>query len=238
MRRTTLADIIRRNTAIGEELPDVVFGGLTPTVAIATSASQVEEGAEISFTLTRTGTTSKELIVELEIEEIGAVLDVLSGRVPLQATFEPGQQIATITLSTHDDATVEFDGAIEVSIVDALGFDVVPGERAATVDVLDNDSVEILLERGLNRIEWTGPDRVAVRDALRVNGGPEDITDRIAAVYHWDDLTRRWTGYFPALEQDSPRNNLATFRSGGVYWIDASEPLSWRVPKADQALQH
>ncbi len=233
VRGTTLADIIRRNTEIGDELPDVVFGGLAPVVSILAVEARIDEGMGASFVLTRTGTISRALTLELEIAETGAVH--AGDQVELQqATFGVGEQTTTLTLFTDDDADAEVDGAVEASIVEAAGFEVDAGANIASVTVLDNDSVEVRLEAGLNRIEWPGLDDLAIMDALGGAGGQPDISDRVNGIFAWDELSQSWDGYFPTLGHDSSINTLKSFRTGLAYWFDVSEPVTWRVPKAEE----
>ena len=188
VRGTTLADIIRRNTEIGDELPDVVFGGLTPVVSILAVEARIDEDMGASFVLTRTGTISRALTLELEIAETGAVL--AGDQVELQqATFGVGEQTITLTLFTDDDADAEFDGAVEASIVGAAGFEADAGASIASVTVLDNDSVEVRLEAGLNRIEWPGLDGLTVIDALGGAGGQADVSDRVNGIFAWNELS-------------------------------------------------
>ena len=233
VRGTTLADIIRRNTEIGDELPDVVFGGLPAVVTISAVARRVDEGAGVAFELVRTGPTSRALPLELEVAETGAVL-VAERSDSQQATFGVGEHTITLTLSTDDDADAEFDGAVKATIVEATDFETGAGANAASVAVLDNDSVEIRLEAGYNIIEWAGRGGIAVQEALRGAGGQGDITGRVDAIFKRDELSQRWLGYYPVLGPDSRVNALESFLSGETYWIYATEPVTWRVPKADE----
>ena len=186
-----------------------------------------------SFVLTRTGTISRAFTLELEVAETGAVL--AGERAELQqATFGVGEQTITLTLFTDDDADAEVDGAVEASIVEAAGFEADAGASIASVTVLDNDSVEVRLEAGLNRIEWPGLDDLAVIDALGGAGGQADISDRVNGIFAWNELSQSWDGYLPALGHDSSINTLKSFRTGLAYWFDATEPITWRVPKAEE----
>ena len=120
------------------------------------------------------------------------------------------------------------------TIVEATGFETGAGANAASVAVLDNDSVEIRLEAGYNMIEWAGRGGIAVQEALRGAGGQGDITGRVDAIFKRDELSQRWLGYYPVLGPDSRINALESFLSGETYWIYATEPVTWRVPKADE----
>ena len=233
VRGTTLADIIRRNTEIGDELPDIVFGGLPAVVTISAVAGRVDEGAGVVFELVRTGPTSRRLTLELRLAETGTVL-VGERSDSHQATFGVGENTIRLTLSTDDDADAEFDGAVKATIVDATGFEADANANAASVAVLDNDSLEIRLNAGFNMIEWAGRDGAAAQEALRGVGGQGDITDRVRGVFEWDELGQRFLGYFPALGPDSRSNTLGAFLVGETYWIYATEPVTWRVPKAGE----
>ncbi|MCY4619433.1 MAG: peroxidase [Chloroflexi bacterium] len=233
IRGTTLADIIRRNTSIGDELPDVAFGGLTPTVAITAKQPQVEEGGQASFVLTRTGTISRALTLDVAIGDSDAVLAGDPTNV-VQATFGVGKQTTTLSLATVDDASPELDGVIEASIVGTDALDPHASAGAATVLVVDNDSVEIGIEAGLSQFEWIGLDGLSIREALLGVGGPTDVNDLVSAIYLWNELTQQWDGYFPRLDQYQGFNTLGRFQTGGFYWIDVAEPITWRVPKAEE----
>ena len=127
---------------------------------------------------------------------------------------------------------MEFDGAVEVSIIAGTEYESVANSSAARVSVLDNDHEEIRLDAGPNWIVWPGLDGIAIGDALRGTGGQVDVSGRVYSVFEWDDAGQSWRGYFPALGDESRINSLRTLRSGGRYWIGASEPFAWRVPKA------
>ena len=74
-------------------------------------------------------------------------------------------------------------------------------------------------------VEWPGPDGIAVADAL----GEVDITDRVIAVYRWDEATGAWLAYFPALADVPGINTLSAFAAGHTYWFAVAEPFSWTV---------
>ena len=227
VRTTTLADIIRRNTSIGNELPDNVFGGPPPAILIAAATSPVEEGAEARFTLARSGSLARELSVNVRIAETGAMLrDALAAAV--EVTFGVGEETTALTLATDRDAVIEDDSAITATVAEDDGYQVDATGNSASVTVQDNDSEEIALESGWTSFEWPGLDGVPVAEALQGAGQGNDISDRVVAVYRWDEPTRRWLAFFPDQEA-SGANTLTAFEHGHTYWIATTEPVTWTV---------
>ena len=142
VRATTLADVIRRNTPIGDEISDTVFGGPPPVISIEAGTSPIGEGAAATFTLERTGATSKELAVNVRVTESGAMLSSaldFTGRV----TFGVGRDTAVLSLATDNDDLVEDDSAISAAVTDADGYHVDDDAGAASVTVLDDDGEKI-----------------------------------------------------------------------------------------------
>ena len=242
VRATTLAEIIRRNTRIDDEIPDNVFRGPTPTIGVSggdTSGSSdlagtAEEGLPVVFTLTRSGPTTNELSVEVQISESGATLSEQPS-VSALATFAIGNDTATLVFETIDDGNAEYDSTVEVTIGESDAYERASRASSASVSVLDNDSVEIELEAGLNVIEWVDQDGVGVVAALTGNGDA-DISGVITGIYEWDEGSRRWLAFFPALEGVpglSDVNTLRALRTGHTYQVRANQPLVWRIPKRD-----
>ncbi len=84
--------------------------------------------------------------------------------------------------------------------------------------------------------EWAGLDGSSLLDALRGDGGEADISDKVEAVYEWDEATRTWRVYFPSLVDVPGLNTLGTLRTGTGYWIAVSEPVTWTVGRGGAAL--
>ena len=66
--------------------------------------------------------------------------------------------------------------------------------------------------------------------------GDADISGMIAGIYEWDEGSRRWLAFFPALEGVpglSGVNTLRVLRTGHTYRIRADQPLVWRTSKRD-----
>lgn len=230
LRATTLAAIIRRNTAMDDEIPDSVFGRPRPAVSIEPITSLVAEGAPARFRLRRSGAASAELSVSIRVTESGATLRdplLLVGR----ATFPAGEEATTFSIATDDDAVLELDSTVSVMIAPAVGYQPSAGTNSASVTVQDNDGARLLLEEGWNAIRWPGLDGISVREALQGAGRGADISDKIVAVYEWDETVLLWLKFFPDQENESQLSSLPSFSSGRSYWIVASEPISWNVAR-------
>ena len=228
LRGTTLADIIRRNTRIGDELPDAVFGGPLPTISIQAAANRFGEGAVLTFTLRRAGDAAEELSVDVRISESGSMLrdgPVRTERV----TFAPGAEVATLTLATDDDAVAERRSTVSAILGEAGDYRIGASGASAAVAVLDDESVEVPLEAGGNEVEWRGTDGLSVAEALQGIDEDTDITDKVTIVFFWDEESSTWLTFFPGHEDVGSINTLTTFRTGQTYLILAVEPVIWTV---------
>ena len=230
VRATTLADIIRRNTIIGGDLPDNVFGGGLPTIGVVSSVKSIEEGGSAHFRLTRSGPTTRTLAVEVQISESGAVLNSET-ETTMWARFEVGQHEASISVQTANDASAEIDSTIHITVGESDAHKVSANSATAELLVLDNDSLDLRLDPGLNSIQWTGEDSVDMMTALSDIGEPSEHT---LAIYWWDDEAQRWLAFFPALES-SPGlgrvNTLRTLDAGQTYLIRTAEAVVWRIAR-------
>ena len=116
-----------------------------PAIPVVTVAGDgdVTEGADASFTLTRTGDTAAELTVEVAVSETGDMVapgDEGTGTV----TFAAGESGATLTVPTRDDGADEPDSTVSVTVADGDAWN--PGTpSAAEVAVADNDEPAIPL---------------------------------------------------------------------------------------------
>lgn len=231
---TRLAEIIRRNTRIENEIDDNVFGGLLPSVSLSAPTMQQIEGAAIEFRLSRSGPTTKRLRVEVRIGETGAML---GDRPDAQGhvTFMSGSESATLVVETSDDSNPESDSTILVTLEQSDAFELQPGFAEAEIVVLDDDSLELRIEPGLNVIRWTGRDGVEIASALSANGDA-DPREYIVAIHQWDEPMDRWFSYFPTLEpipELRSANTLRTLLAGRTYQLRATESFIWRIPKPD-----
>ena len=114
-----------------------------PTVSIATDQESVDEGAEATFTLTRTGQGDLTVTVELTLQG-----DFYAADQPTQmtATFGPSDTEVTIVVPTQDDEVNEADGALTATLAEGEGYTI--GSSAnATTTVTDDDLSVVSVER-------------------------------------------------------------------------------------------
>ena len=229
VRATALADVIRRNTPLDAEVPASVFGGLSPAIAITAETLTIDEGASVTFTLTRTGALTAELPIDLGVTESGAMLRGAPGSG--QPTFRIGADAVTFTLATDDDATLEHDSTVWVSWPPSSAYRVAGDGVQFHVAVRDNDGVEVELDAGFNTLVWPGLDGVSVAEALRSAGGDADVTDIVIAIYEWDEAAATWFSYVPAASAVPGLNTLETLRAGRLYLVRATQSVTWMVPR-------
>ncbi len=122
------------------------FGGASGTVTVAVSddvlvvsieadLSAVEEGADATFTLSRTGSTAQDLTVNVSVKETG---DMFEGTPPSTVTIPQDESTATLTVATDNDSLDEFDSTITAAIVPASAYEV-GSSGSATITGNDND---------------------------------------------------------------------------------------------------
>ena len=111
-------------------------GGVTGTVDLSTTQTEVYEGAEVLFTLTRSGGPMGEArTVEVSVREPNrSPFNPLSTGVSYHATFEPWESTATLSVVAYVDTETEEDGPdpLEASLTDA-GTGYLIGNAAAVV---------------------------------------------------------------------------------------------------------
>ena len=104
-----------------------------PAVSVAAGTSPVDEGDDVSFTLTATPAPAAPLTVAVSWSETGSFL---TGTRPSEVTI-PASGTATVTASTEDDDADEPDGTVTLTVGGGSGYTV--GTPSATVTVTDND---------------------------------------------------------------------------------------------------
>ena len=140
VRATTLADIIRRNTRIGDELAERAFGGPPPpVVSIEAAPDAVIEGAPATFTLTRSGPVAWALTVDVEVAGSAATGDGPTSTVAV--TFAPGNATAILGVPTAADPTPQAERTVSARIAEARSHRVEAGRGAADLAVHDNDDL-------------------------------------------------------------------------------------------------
>ena len=100
-----------------------------------------------------------------------------------------------------------------------------PPLRVDYEGVIEPTVTELALSPAWTSLEWPGADGVPVASALREGG----VSDRVLAIYEWDEATRTWLGYFPGLEDVPGLNTLTSFQQGGTYWVAVTESVAWVV---------
>ena len=125
----------------------VTIGDPLVVVTITASQETVTEGAELTFTLTRSGSTAGALTVEVSVSDPGAFL---RGNhwdpepdLPAWVQFAAGSRTETITLQTKDDRRDIPDNDVTVTILDSDDYEAGLGGSAA-VTVMDNDIAPVL----------------------------------------------------------------------------------------------
>ena len=113
-----------------------------PVVSIAAGTSPVTEGTAATFTLTVDLAPATDLVVRVDVTELG---NVISGALPTLVTITAGETMATLMVPTDDDTVDEDSGMVTATV--AVGVDytaAVPPDNRATVAVQDNDDAPTL----------------------------------------------------------------------------------------------
>ncbi len=224
VRATRLSDVIRRNTPIGDEIADNVFGGLPALVSIRADSAPISEGGTARFRLTRTGVTTRALTVEIDYGESGAARQF--GR----ARFAIGSSTTQFSVSTVNNIRLEPDLEIEARIIGGDGYGTDEAFDVARIAVRDDDGIEMSLPLGLSSFEWTGRHGVSIAEVLR-GGGRGDISDRVVGVYQWNDELQTWFAYVPDPGAPPGARLLETFERGRTYWIRTTAAVEWTIPR-------
>ena len=150
-------------TADGTTLSEVPAAPLTiqtfvAEVSIEPGPSPVTEGGDATFTLTRDGPLTAELTVNVSVAETGSML---SGALPVSATFEVGADTTSLALTTEDDAPIEDPSTVTVTIEAGARYQAAPGAATADAVVLD-DLPRFLLKVGPAEVTEGGGGAVTV----------------------------------------------------------------------------
>ena len=118
-----------------------VKGPPDPVVTVAADRSPVQEGSAATFTASLDKAAIGALSVVVTVTETGAML---SGTTPTTFAFVDGDRTGTLTLATVDDAVIESDSLVTVTLLAGDGYAL--GETvSATVSVEDDDVAEYAL---------------------------------------------------------------------------------------------
>ena len=190
----------------GSYAPSLFQGTLTipvkdndtpPTVSLS-AADNLTEGAQLSYTLTRTwelGQSYGELSVNVRLAQTGDYITWptahqpdADGLVTIPVTFASDSLTATLTLETVDDELSEAEGSVSATIpADAAGSYVTGAGSGHTTRLQDNDlaiisvaAVSAEVTEGTDaqfRFSRVGDTHVVTRVGLWVGGLPKIMTD-------------------------------------------------------------
>ena len=107
-----------------------------PKVSIAAGTSPVTEGTPAVFTLSRTDSLASELVVDVSVTEIGAML---AGTPAAAVTFAVDAQTVELTVATEDDEVGESASEVTAALVAGSGYTVDANAASATVTAEDDD---------------------------------------------------------------------------------------------------
>ena len=125
-----------------------------PLITIAPGASPVIEGTDATFTLSRSGSTTTALAVEVGVFEAGGDMVASSAEGARTVSFEAAQSTAMLSVQTVDDEADETDSVVTATILadaDDPAIYWLGAPDSATVIVNDNedDSTNVLTLRRL-----------------------------------------------------------------------------------------
>ena len=159
-------------------LPSPAAAQTTPEITIAAGTSSVTEGTAASFTLTRTGSTTAALTVNVSVSESGDMV-AAANEGANTATFEANSATAALSVATAGDSVDEADSVVTATVTadTATPVTYTAGTPAsATVTVRDNDLPEINISRSTSATvaegttltfnlsrTWAAPARLVVR---------------------------------------------------------------------------
>ena len=189
----------------------------SPSTVSISGGSDVTEGAQLSYTLTRSwapGQDQGQLIVNVQMAETGDYITWptdyqpdANDMVTIPVTIAKGSLTATLALDTADDAVSENAGSVTATILaDTNGKYVAGTSSAVTTTLLDNDPPTISVEavaavvtEGANaqyRITRSGNTSGSLRVGLYVTGLPKimtDATETIVLTSDNEDQSKRLT---------------------------------------------
>ncbi len=110
-----------------------------PLVAVAAAASPITEGDSAFFAVSRTGTTTSALPVDLNVSEVGGDRVASTDEGSRSVTIPAGDSSVAYTVATLNDSVVEVDSTITVSVTSGADYGVIPPGSAGVV-VNDDDT--------------------------------------------------------------------------------------------------
>ena len=184
----------------------VAITDVARVVTIAADQTTVTEGDTATFTLTRTGPTTKAVVVNISVTDPGSFLRGNHWRpdpvLPTEATFDVGSGTATISLQTKDDLRDIPDNNLTVTVNSGTGYSTVSDANSASIAVTDNDVAPTLhlsidnndVEEGETltiRVQLTGGSQNPVEYA--VVRGYEGETEKYYSGFDGDETAASWS---------------------------------------------
>ena len=144
--------------AVGVRVMDVVERVPRPAVTVVADPETVTEGAPAVFAATLGAPLPGSLRVAVAVAEEGAFV---AGEAPTSVTFAAGVTSARLRVATYDDAVVEEDGSVTVTLDAGDGY--VLGEPSrATVAIADDDAASYAVAAEPTELEEGGSATVTV----------------------------------------------------------------------------
>ena len=121
----------------------VAITDVARVVTITADQTTVTEGDTVTFTLTRTGPTTKAVVVNVSVSDPGSFLRGNHWQpnpvLPTEAIFEVESSTTMIPLQTKDDLRDIPDNNLTVTVNSGIGYSTASDADSASVTVTDND---------------------------------------------------------------------------------------------------
>ena len=121
----------------------VAITDVARVVTITADQTTVTEGDTVTFTLTRTGPTTKAVVVNVSVSDPGSFLRGNHWQpnpvLPTEAIFEVESSTTTISLQTKDDLRDIPDNNLTVTVNSGIGYSTASDADSASIAVTDND---------------------------------------------------------------------------------------------------
>ena len=202
-----------------------------PTVTIATTTAQAQEGEAATYVVTRTGDTTAALTVSLEWGiSLGSIAFGFDR--PASVVIPVGATSAEVNVPLRDNSNVD-SSAESMTATVAAGTGYVVGDPAsATVSVVDDGDqrIEAIFGPPLTIFENVGSQDVTVPLRLRTTG-----THRQAAPDDWSFTLARESDTATTASGDYTPFSDA-FAVATADWTEVNGAWEWELPAADQTL--
>ena len=111
------------------------------TRSVTPASDTVTEGTAAVFTLTRTGSLTSALTVNVDVSETGTML---KGTPASTVTFDANSATAELSVETEDDEVAESASVVTAALEAGSGYSMDSGASSATVTVEDDDAAPVV----------------------------------------------------------------------------------------------